>query len=130
MPEAQVRSVMAALERAAERVIIKVTLDVTSNLIEANPVDTGWSRANWIPSVGSPTKDPAGSKQAVSTAAQAAGLARMRTYDLHRDGKVFITNNVPYIVRLNEGSSRQAPKGFVQRGIRKAVNEDLKTLRF
>ena len=130
MPEAQIRSVMDALERVAERVIIKVTLDVTSNLIETNPVDTGWSRSNWIPSVGSSTKAPVGSKQSVSPAAQAAGLARMRTYDLKRDGKVFITNNVPYIVRLNEGSSRQAPAGFVQRAIRKAITVDLRGLRF
>ncbi len=30
------------------------------------------------------------------------------------DGTAFISNSVPYINRLNEGSSTQAPAGFVQ----------------
>ena len=55
----QVTAIVRGLDRFAERVIVKITLDVTANLIEANPVDTGWSRANWVPSVGKRSRRPA-----------------------------------------------------------------------
>ena len=54
MADAQVRAVIRSLERLSERVITKITLDVTANLIESTPVDTGWARANWVPQIGAP----------------------------------------------------------------------------
>ena len=38
-------------------------------------------------------------------------------------GKVFVTNNVPYGRELNDGHSRQEPAGFVQRSIVRALNQ-------
>jgi len=35
--------------------------------------------------------------------------------------KIFITNNLPYAKRLNEGWSTQAPANFVQAAIRRAL---------
>jgi len=87
------------------------------------PVDTGWARANWIPSVGAPAVSPVGSRAAVDGgAAQQAALARLLGYKLEQ-GPVYATNNVPYIAQLNEGSSRQAPAAFVQRAIVRAARE-------
>ena len=71
------------------------------------PVDIGWARNNWIPSLGKPTDTPVGSRDpgvGAAAAAQAKGTAEVLGYDVRRDGH-----------------SRQAPRGFVQRAIRKAV---------
>ena len=127
---AQIRAIVRSLERLTGRVVTKITLDVTANLIEETPVDTGWARANWVPAIGAPViKDLTGAERNVAAAngEQAAGQAKVLGYRLDR-GRVFISNNVPYIMRLNDGHSRQAPAGFVQRSIRKAVTKDIRGL--
>lgn len=123
-----IRVVIKALESVAEQVIKAIALDIVANLRRApseggTPVDTGWARANWQPRIGSPATDVVGTPEAVGTAkaAQEAGLGALLVYKLAA-GSVYITNNVAYITRLNEGSSGQAPKGFVQRGVQEAVN--------
>lgn len=112
-------AVIQDLTKVTERVIQKITLDVVANLKEANPVLTGWSRSNWIPRVGAPFSGTIGSPEAVSQAPSTIG-----SYTLGQ-GSVFITNNVPYIVRLANGYSAKAPAGWVERSIDKAVRVDL-----
>ena len=127
----QIRAIVRGLDRVTERLIIKITTDVTANLIETTPVDLGWARANWEPSIGAPVvKDLVGAERNVPSAAaeQSGGVAAVLSYRLRR-GKVFISNNVPYILALNDGHSSQAPPGFVQRGIRKAVTVDIRGFR-
>jgi len=123
----QVRVVMSALDRFSESFIKKITLDVVANLSRApseggTPVDTGWARANWLASVTQPITEPAGTPESVEAAEgeKEAGLGRVLAYRLTA-GPVFISNNVPYITRLNDGSSDQAAEGFVQRAIQEAV---------
>ncbi len=130
----QIRVIVRALEKLTERVVTKITLDVTANLIETTPVDTGWARANWVPAIGEPfTRDlrdvPATVQNASSMLGQQqSSIAAVATsYRLSR-GRVFISNNVPYISKLNAGSSRKAPAGFVQQAIRKAVTVDIRGL--
>lgn len=96
-----------------------ITVGVTEALFVVNPLDTGWSRSNWIPSVGQPARGPFGSyEQAkrgdVSTAlgARDQGLRAVQAAPLDR--KFFISNDVPYVPDLNDGSSPQAPSGYVQ----------------
>ena len=124
----QIALVLTAATGFTENLIRKVVLDVVANLRKAGvdggtPVDTGWARANWIPSHGgdSPTT-PAGSKLSVGVAEAAlqAGIGSLLSYKL-LSGPVYVTNNVPYILRLNDGSSTQAAKGFVQAAITAAV---------
>lgn len=128
----QIRAVIRGLERFAERVITKIVLDLTANLIETNPVDTGWSRANWVPSIGTPfLADLSGIEPSVAGASaagtkQQSALAGIASGYRLGMGSVFVSNNVPYIVRLNDGSSSQAPAGFVQQAIAKAVTQDIR----
>lgn len=142
MADRQIQVVIGELYGLTERVIKKITLDVTANLLmtgtpTGTPVDTGWARANWVPSIGQPLfLDPGtqGREDQVArtpgrAGEQQGGLATVAaTYKLNQ-GSVFISNNVPYIVRLNQGSSRQAPAGFVQGAIEKAVRVDLQSIR-
>lgn len=121
--------IMAELERVASRVVVALSFAVVANLVSApseggTPVDTGWARANWVPAVGSPFAGVAGSRESVSAAAQAAGQAALIGYRIAL-GPVFVSNNVPYILALNDGHSKQAQPGFIERAIEKAVFVDL-----
>jgi hypothetical protein len=89
-------------------------VEVAAALVEATPVRTGWARANWIPSVGKPAEGPVGTPETVDVAEQerVAGIRALRNFRV-KLGSIFISNHVPYIVYLDEGSSDQAPAGFV-----------------
>jgi hypothetical protein len=125
----QIRIIIDGLEKDAEAVIKKLTLDVVANLTKApseggTPIATGWARANWIANVATPKTDPVGTPESVPSARaeQSASLGGVLAYRL-RNGPVFISNNVPYILRLNDGHSGQAAAGFVQRAIQLAVTQ-------
>jgi len=119
--------VIASLNQFAEKHIKIIALDAVANLVEDTPRKTGWARSNWIPSIGTParpdvsiTNPEPGQVQARSAQREAGVLLVATGYKLER-GPIFITNNVPYIGRLNDGSSTQAPAGFVQSAILRAV---------
>lgn len=122
-----IRFVVGVLERFTEKRIKIITLDATANLIEDTPRDTGWARSNWVPSIGKPSRrqgdflDPDEGDIAEARADQESGQALIATTYTLSQGKVFVSNNVPYITRLNDGSSTQAPAGFVQAAIARAV---------
>lgn len=130
----QVRAVVRALEKVSEAVVTRLTLNITANLVESTPVDLGWARANWVPAIGaaftgnSGAADPDEGSVSAQGARQQAAIAAMTAYKLGR-GSVFISNNVPYISRLNAGSSRQAPAGFVQAAVREGVAQTQSQLR-
>ena len=113
--------VMQVLREFTEKHVKVITLDVTANLIEDTPRDTSWARSNWVPAIGRSVDETNGSPLSVSTAAQQAGIAKVATGYTLSKGKVFVSNNVPYILPLNDGHSKQAPAGFVQLAILRAV---------
>ena len=130
MSDPQIRLVIGDLKDFTEKKVKRLTLEVTSQLIERTPVDTGWARANWVPNIGSPIETDLSFIQSeedrlasVGSARsdQQAGIASVFTYRLDQ-GPVFVSNNVPYIQVLNSGSSDQAPAAFVEAAIQTAVN--------
>lgn len=122
--QSNIRVVLREFRGFTERIVRRIVLDATANLTEDTPVDTGWARANWIPSIGAPPSQPTGSPTDVGAAraAQQQGVAAIAVGYTLEQGNVSITNNVPYIRRLNEGSSGQAPAMFVQSAIARALN--------
>lgn len=127
-PDPIVVNIETELEEFVEKAMKKLTLDITDRLVKANPVDTGWSRANWVPSIGIRFDELAGSYEdaalgSINQQPQQQGIAAVAArYNLSR-GSIFISNNVPYIGRLNNGSSSQAPSAFVQLAIAQALQE-------
>lgn len=122
---AQADAVKAALLKGIRQARNDTIVEVTANLREppdegGTPVASGWARSNWIPSIAEPTSETIGSEDAVQSAeaAQRAGLVAVATYA--GPEPVFVSNNVPYIGRLNDGWSQQAPTGFVERAVAKA----------
>lgn len=85
-------------------------------VVVGTPVDTGRARGNWIPAIGKPPTRPVPTLDKSGTAGLGNAKTLFARYDLG-DGKIFIVNNLPYIQRLNEGHSQQAPAGFVQRAV-------------
>lgn len=128
----QITRIVIGLNGLTEKVMRGLTLDITANLVETTPVDIGWARANWVPSLKAPIDNDPGKKPnegdtAIANAAQAAATVKAALYKIE-DGFAFITNNVQYIQRLNEGHSSQAPAGFVEAAIDSAVDTAVENL--
>ncbi len=124
--QSNIRVVFKAFQDFSTRLVRKIVLDATANLVEDTPVDTGWARANWVPTIGSPFRGTAGTREQaeagrVDLSAREQGIATIATSYNIADGSVSITNNVPYIRFLNEGSRSRPPTMFVQSAIRRAL---------
>ena len=93
-------------------------------VIISTPVDTGRARFGWYvtvnaPSSAVPAKAPDGWKGRSSGGSEYYPVpnivSNMDVGTITINDKVFITNNVPYIQKLNKGSSKQAAARFVER---------------
>lgn len=109
------------VEAAAPAIVRKAALVALRDLVLATPVDTGRARGNWQVEIGGSVVGESGFEDKSGDAAIRIGTATISTFG-KGDGSIFIGNNVPYIGRLNEGSSAQAPAGFVEKAVRGAVN--------
>lgn len=105
-------------------VVKKLSFDIFADVVAGTPVDTGRAMNNWMISVGSPSRlvsETGGGKSTIETGKKgeaAAELASVRPFDT-----VWISNNVPYIGFLEEGSSEQAPRGWVERSIQNNLRQ-------
>jgi hypothetical protein len=117
----QVTAIRARLRAEINQAKKALVLAVDANLRAApseggTPVDTGHARANNVPGVGTPT-----GVEAMDDAAHAAGVIAVMSSELEDD--LYEANAVPYFARLNLGSSTQAPAGFVEAAVDRAVAE-------
>lgn len=124
------RVIQRIIDGASAEVIRRIQLRAMQTVPIATPVDTGHARSGWTPNVGSPVVNrlerpadetvarAAAAKRTAANRARAEGIAR--SY-LLRQGPVFISNSVPYVVFLDQGSSAQAPANFVARALTAAI---------
>jgi len=135
----QTSFVVQRLTGFTEKGIRRLSLEVHAELVSApseggTPVDTGWARANWVPAIGAANGALAGTREAaergnINLSLAQRGLALIATRYKLQQGPVFISNGVPYIGQLNDGSSRQAPAGFVQSAILRAIRTTVRELK-
>ena len=92
-----------------------VAIAIDQAVVLATPVDTGRARANWQVSVIKAETDVVNGTDPGGSATISKGANVISRKRLGQD--IFITNNLPYIVPLNEGSSAQAPAMFVERAV-------------
>lgn len=129
----ETRRIIDELETFTEDIIRRLATGIHRELTRTTPVDTGWARANWIPQLGVPfignsqEIEPTPADVAGAQGLQNAGLAAVVGYRLEL-GAVFISNNVPYILELNDGSSTQAPPMFIETSIEVGINDVLQNL--
>lgn len=113
---------MSDFTRAIDRFVAKASGNVekavrqtvvlcAQGVVLRTPVDTGRARGNWVLGVGSvdtstsATNDPSG----------AGAIGRIAAEVAASRGRVFyVTNSLPYIQRLEDGYSKQAPAGMVK----------------
>lgn len=116
------------IEQNGEATARKVALAVHQTVVLATPVDTGRARSNWIVQLSSPyrqtiTAYSPGEKGSTSGAnAQSAINQGQSTISQREKGQdIYISNNLDYITRLNQGWSAQAPAGFVEQAVSAGV---------
>lgn len=104
------------------KVVRRAAIAADQAVVLATPVDTGRARANWTVSFGRPqfrqTKqvDPGGGITI------GAAINKIGGYTIGAGG-IYITNSLPYIARLEDGYSRQAPGGMTKFAIQAATHE-------
>ena len=108
--------IMKELNGRIDDYVAKLGEDIVRAIIAATPVDTTYARSSWIANIGSmsvveqeeiPDGGPTPQMIAARRVLQDKGIQSLKAYELPM-GRIFISNNVPYILELNAGSSRQA----------------------
>ncbi len=115
MPDTNYRSVIkrfrAKIARQSLLVAQDVSVELSARVIRRTPIDTTRCVANWESAINTvpqefddERRDPAG-QASLSRAKEAAASMRL--------GNAFvIANSAPYVFRLENGWSNQAPAGF------------------
>lgn len=88
----------------------EATAGMATDLIDDTPKDTEQASGNWRVGIGSRA---AGFIRG-ALAAQAKSQARTAVAGAPAGARMIVSNDAPYIDRLNDGWSKQAPRGFVQ----------------
>lgn len=104
----------------ANRLTRRAALAVDAAVVLATPVDTGRARANWQVELGAPASGTVDPEDQSGQAAIDKGKAQIEQYK--GGSSINITNNLPYIERLNDGWSAQAPAGFVEKAVMVGVD--------
>lgn len=132
--DGRMRQIASAISEAAEQTHRRIVVELATDLSRDTPADTTQARSNWAARSGAPsavirrpfspvpsrwrapygpgaTKAEAASPAGVQAQAQAAMSRHRAEEDVH------VTNNLPYIQRLDEGYSPQSSAGFVHRRV-------------
>ncbi len=128
----QVQLVIAVLSGAVQKERDALALEIVHQLSRqppiGTPVATGWARAGWLPSLGqSATGDALVGKASAADASRAAARQQAAIASLLSQGagrptdSVFVSNDRPYIRKLNDGHSKQTAAGFFERCVEEAV---------
>lgn len=99
-------------------------------LIDNTPVDTSAALSNWQVGLGQPVREfidahtpgEFGTTR-IQSGRQAYQLAKFAA-DLGKPGQAYwLSNNAPYIIDLNNGTSKQAPVMFIQKTIAYTIKD-------
>lgn len=94
-----------------DKVLRKVVIDMTSEIVRMTPVDTGHARSNYFWGNSRVSNiDPAMSKNGSDSLVRSFEFSK----EVRAGGTCYITNNLPYIMKLEYGSSKQAPVGMAR----------------
>ncbi|CEL30210.1 hypothetical protein SRM1_03568 [Pseudomonas fluorescens] len=101
---------IGVVEQDLSKKIRTIAIQLLNEITMRMPVDTGRARANTIVSIGAPvyqvleSYDKSGGNTIMNGASRLSGL---EPYTV-----VYLQNNLPYIERLEDGHSKQAPVGM------------------
>lgn len=96
--------------------------------VRTTPVDTSQAKSRWQcglnaapDAVYGPFFPGSHGSTAGPSEAAAINTGRLVIQRARPGDVVFVSNNVPYINRLNDGYSKQAPANFIQQGVSAAI---------
>ena len=116
----------------ADRTVRAAALAADQAVVMATPVDKGRARSNWLVELDAPARttiepyvpgEGGNTAGPNASAALSQGRATIGRYNGDANRAIAISNNLPYIGRLNDGYSKQAPAGFVQKAVQAAVKQ-------
>lgn len=108
----QIAEIKAGIRKLADTALVQTALSVQREVVMNTPVDTGRARSNWFMGNGSAPRHVT-----EDTTAQNLMDGIAQAQKIKSDDTVYISNNLPYINRLNDGHSQQAPAGFVEKAV-------------
>ena len=121
--EAYAKKAGASLDETSRAIV----LELFGSVIKDTPVDTGRAKGNWQTTIGAPasgTVDRLGESEALADVSQ-------QTASFGAGKVIYLSNGLPYILRLEYGWSKQQPGGMVRRNVsriqsivRKAASEN------
>ncbi len=109
------------------KMVREMAISGTTEVVRATPVDTAQAKNNWITTLNQPSDevfDKEGyefedsGQVAIDTLVNVSDL-----FDSKTDKSIYVANNLPYIIRLNNGYSDQTESpGYIQRAIEEGLN--------
>ena len=126
--ESDWKKIEKKIDRTLDQGIRATLFEVSTAIIKDTPADTGRARGNWQASVGR------GATGEVSVDSVRSGEARAiadvdQTVSVAVGDLYYLTNNLPYIERLEYGWSKQAPSGMVRKNVQQFNRLLVKNLR-
>ena len=100
-----------------DKTVVETAIAIDQIVVVETPVLNGFARGNWDVGINTPITDfdeGKADKDGNSTINRNNGKILTR-----QNGQtIYLSNPTPYIGRLNDGWSAQAPKGFVQQAVK------------
>ena len=123
MADLQLSEMVPWLEQETEVICRKTALDTQARESRMTPVLSGRARAGWGISVGAASEEmPSEGETSYPPPDLGRAIATLAEFRLGDD--INVTNNLPYIERLNAGWSKKAPAGFVDLALEEALRQE------
>lgn len=107
------------IERNARNAAVRLASTILQAVVVSTPVDTGHARANWQVGIDFEPTDELAEEDKAGQATISKGKSKLAE---KKPGQtIHLSNNVPYINKLNQGWSAQAPSGFIQKAVNQAI---------
>tara|TARA_R110000803_G_scaffold95395_2_gene163355 strand:+ start:1931 stop:2308 length:378 start_codon:yes stop_codon:yes gene_type:complete len=95
-------------------------INLLNGLTRVTPVDTGRARGNWFVGINKSNRSIDQERKAAQAIID--GVSDITSSKFLDYPEIVLSNNLPYIERLNDGYSLQAPKKFIESEIDRVVN--------
>ena len=109
---------------AANEISKEVALELVKILVFRTPVDTSQALSNWQVGIRTPVNTPIGpyapgAGGSTKSQSRSATIERAKLFlaSKRKGEPIFVSNVLDYIADLNDGTSKQAPKLFVETSV-------------
>jgi len=101
-----------------DNAVTQICATASDLIIRKTPADTGRARGNWFATIGAPSTETSETRRANDATMDALATSKIAS------GNIFyLTNNLPYIRRLEYGYSKQAIKGMLRISVAEIQND-------